>query len=170
MFDGGALALVYALLTQPAEQVGAICVFAFDEIEVADFAGNRCARLRALSAIAKSDFNTALRSSAHSLVAHLGLAENSPHVVNKALLGTLHHCGHVYLHEKVHAAAQIEPEVHRLSAQQPQTGRCFRQQVERHRVAVTQCLLRDIARLELGIDVGKSESRPLLVKLAGNRR
>ena len=54
---------------------------------------------------------------------------------------------HVHLQQKMHAAAQIQAQIHRQRADGRQPMRAARQQVERHHVVVTQLRLQQFLRL-----------------------
>ena len=76
---------------------------------------------------------------------------------------------HVNLHQEVHAAAQIEAQIHRQGTNAGQPVGRVAQQVQRHDV-IGRGLVRiervaqDVARLELGVGVGKAGSHRAAIK------
>ncbi len=60
---------------------------------------------------------------------------------------------HVHLQQEMHAAAQIEPEVHRQRADRRQPARAVGQQVQRDDVVLAELRLQQVLRLQLRVGV-----------------
>ena len=113
------------------------------------------ARLRPLRTVleAHHDVGAVARDAA---VLDLLVAHQRADVGRVAVAGLVERGLHVDLQQEMHAAAQVEAQVHRQRADRRQPLRRRRQQVERDDVVVAQLRLDDVPRLQLRVGVGEA--------------
>ncbi len=101
-------------------------------------------------------------------MANVLVAQERAHVARVALQALLQRRLHVDLQEEVHAAAQVEAQVHRQCADRREPRRRRRQEVERDRVVRilwvrVERLVDHFLRLELRVAVAETKTRPVRV-------
>ncbi len=89
-------------------------------------------------------------------VLHLLFAQQRADVGGVAVARLVERGLHVDLQQEMHAAAQIEPQVHRLRADRRQPLRRRRQQVQRDDVVRAELRLQRVLRLQLRLEVGEA--------------
>ncbi len=100
-------------------------------------------------------------------VAHPRLAQRGLGIFQLALEPSRQRCIQVHLKQKVHAATQIETELHRRRAKAAQPVRGGRRQIERDDVIAAQTLLDHLFAAQLLLFVAQSDQQRLAVGLAG---
>ena len=114
------------------------------------------ARLVALGLVAEAQRRRSVPSRATPRVLDLLLAHQRADVGRVAVGGLVERRLHVDLQQEVHAAAQVEAEVHRQRADRRQPLRRRRQQVQRDDVVVAELRLQHVLRLELRVGIGEA--------------
>jgi hypothetical protein len=122
--------------------------------------GERLQRRRPLVGLAEADHD-AIAFAPDAGVIDFLVAEQPAHITEVALDCLVPGGLHVDLQQEVHAAAQVEPEVHGLRAERLQPRRRIGHEVERHDVARAGSDLRldHVAGLELRVGVGETEAQ-----------
>ena len=93
---------------------------------------------------------------AHPGVGDLCLAQGATDIAGIRLQRLVQCRFHIHLHQEVHAAAQVEAEIHRQRVHPGQPGRRTRQQIERDHIILAQRGLQHVLGLELAVGVGKT--------------
>ena len=110
--------------------------------------------------IAKADFNR-LAIAGNAAVAQVFVAQRQTDVTGERFGALGQRRLHIDLQHEMHAAAQIQPQIHRVGVQRFEPVRRARQQIERYDISRVarlgrQRLLNDIPGLALGVGVAKT--------------
>ena len=103
----------------------------------------------------------AVRTHRDRALAELLLPEQGADVARVALLGLPDRAGQIHLHQEVHAAAEIEPQVHRQRAEPGQPLRCRGREVQRHDVLAVERVLDDVPGPELVFSGREPDEEPV---------
>ncbi len=85
-----------------------------------------------------------------------GLTQGAANVAGRRFQRLVQRAFHVDLHQEMHAAAQVETEIHRQRAEIGQPLRRTRQQVQCHHVVLAQLRVQHVLGLELRIRIGEA--------------
>ena len=119
----------------------------------------RLGRLVAFRLILEFHLDAAAGGAAHRDVLHFLGAQLDADLIHVAVLDLLDGGVHVHLHQEMHAAAQVEAEIHRIQAHRPQeTGR-RRSQIQGDDIVAAQLVLEDVGGLELDLRIGKADQQ-----------
>ena len=117
---------------------------------------SRVARLVALGGVAEAN-DDVLAFARDAGVLHLLLAQQRADVGQIAIGGLVERRLHVDLQQEMHAAAQVEAEVHRQRADRRQPSRRARHLIQRDDVVIAELLLQHVLGLEPRIGVGEAD-------------